>query len=1298
MRNQYLGKWFISFFLLGLGLAQAVSAASYSFTTWIAASYPTCTGGGGGYNGWSVTGSTWTCSGSVIFAAGDRVNPGTARTLNIEGGVTFFGGGGSSVGTATALVNIQTTYGEIRSNGTVTFYGNLTTTSGAINLTSPQVTQNVSGGGTVDISSGTVTGSVSAKNNLTLSNSISIGGSVSSQNGAISMSGGSVGGGVSASNAITLTNSVDVGGNVKSNNGTVALTGGAVAGSVRSDCCVVKTTNVDIGNGVSSGSNTVEINGGVIAGAISSAGGAGVLIKNAEVSSGSITATNVPILIDNSSIGDVGVPVVVTGNNTVTISNHSIVYGSVTAAQSWSALTISSDSRVYGVCSTNSSASNASPDKEYAYLYCTADLSAGQCARPSSIPSGVVVTCYCDDFSRGTLNPSPIFNADWLVSTSDTTGVLPRIVNSSYLRLTENTEKNAKAVTVPGYFPAAGNYISIEFRHYAYAGGDGADGMAVVLSDYAQPAKPGAFGGSLGYAQKGESPKSDCTTAGGCAGFQGGWLGVAIDEFGGFRTNDEGRSGGANSRVRDIVAIRGSGSGQTGYNYLYGTDALTPDIDSGSKSTSRRPGDFYQVVVDARQPSTTKVSVRRDATTSNRSAYQYIVPEFNVYQIDKNQAPLPNNWKVSFTGSTGASTNYHEIDQVRICAQTYNPPSTGIAKDFAIIDEGYGFPQLSSENYITGHLYTKLQGVPFKLNVAAVNALNQIDSTYPGTPTLKIVDNEDGVCQFVGSGQCSAACRAKPAISYCGAGAASCSQVLNFKSATNKGQVQTADFVINRAFKRLAVVVADSNTSACSVDSFSVRPQWIDSVTSSLEVGNGKKIKAGVSSTETITAVISGVGNVDSGYSGVLSIDESGFVPELPATEKGVVKFNPVKFPSAVSSLGKAQSTLVTDVKYDEVGSLVMQQQDDYSAIYDDTWTGIDSASDKGDCVIGSFSNGKDSSGKYGCNIGLRSSVTLGRFIPDHFEVSAVTLDPRPAAGCTGGVSNFSYMDEEMRLSFTLVAMNASSGVTRNYGGALAKLALKPDMSTLNPGAANFSPGFSALSDRLTARSFDPVVWPTPGTNSGKVALSGFVSITSLNGPSQARARPDGPYEDLRIGIAPVDADGVQLANYDVDMDNSGANERLLLAKTRVRFGILRMFTNYGSELLSLNIPIEARYWNGAGFILNKDDACTIPALAATNVAWTPEGTSLSPLLKSLQPGKGEIVLPTPDKSKRSAFSVCLDISSDNSCKVGVGGAQASFGYLTGPWDGSGRYDRDPSARAVFGLNRGPYLYYRENY
>ncbi|MEI7613217.1 MAG: hypothetical protein WCK63_09925, partial [Betaproteobacteria bacterium] len=118
------------------------------------------------------------------------------------------------------------------------------------------------------------------------------------------------------------------------------------------------------------------------------------------------------------------------------------------------------------------------------------------CTQPSNTPSGLTLSCVCDTFTRPSLQPSTIFNSNWIVSTSDSTGILPSIVNSGYLRLTNNTGNNAKAATVPGIFPASGNYISVEFQHFAY-NGSGADGIALTLSDYSIPAVPGAYGGSL---------------------------------------------------------------------------------------------------------------------------------------------------------------------------------------------------------------------------------------------------------------------------------------------------------------------------------------------------------------------------------------------------------------------------------------------------------------------------------------------------------------------------------------------------------------------------------------------------------------------------------------------------------------------------------------------------------------------------------------------------------------------------------------------------------------------------------
>jgi MSHA biogenesis protein MshQ len=202
------------------------------------------------------------------------------------------------------------------------------------------------------------------------------------------------------------------------------------------------------------------------------------------------------------------------------------------------------------------------------------------CAPPSNIPAGVSVTCQCDTFNRASLNPSTIFNGNWLVNSSGTTTVYPYINQTTgLLRLTESSGNNATSATVPGIFPAAGNYISVEFQQYAY-NGSGADGIAVTLSDYSVPPVPGAFGGSLGYAQKT-----------GINGFAGGWVGIALDEYGNFENGGEGRYGGisASTLYPQSVGVRGSGAGAgngtPNYPWLSGATALNPGIDNRTSTT-----------------------------------------------------------------------------------------------------------------------------------------------------------------------------------------------------------------------------------------------------------------------------------------------------------------------------------------------------------------------------------------------------------------------------------------------------------------------------------------------------------------------------------------------------------------------------------------------------------------------------------------------------------------------------------------------------------------------------------------
>ncbi|RWT79728.1 DUF6701 domain-containing protein [Aeromonas caviae] len=278
----------------------------------------------------------------------------------------------------------------------------------------------------------------------------------------------------------------------------------------------------------------------------------------------------------------------------------------------------------------------------------------------SSINDNVItppLSCFNDDFSASTLSNS------WVVASSSG-NFTPAIVNGR-LGMTQASTRQSTSATYQRLFPAANNLVTIEFDHYAY-GGNGADGMAVVLSDAKITPQPGAFGGPLGYGFKT-----------GVNGFAGGWLGVGIDEYGNF----SGEGGSTNKgRRQQAVAVRGSGSGTSGYNYLKGTcndgssnttgNCLSPTVDSGSDGN--RPH-RYRLTVDSRTSGQSLVKVERNTG----SGYSTLIGSFNAAG-QSGQAAIPENLLLSLTGSTGDLTNAHQIDNVRICALKSNPVGTQI--------------------------------------------------------------------------------------------------------------------------------------------------------------------------------------------------------------------------------------------------------------------------------------------------------------------------------------------------------------------------------------------------------------------------------------------------------------------------------------------------------------------------------------------------------------------------------------------------------------------------------------------
>ncbi len=604
------------------------SAADYSFYWYFG--YGTnapCTGT------WYYDSGTFSCSGAVSLNSGDTLTadwPLGDVAVSASGGFTLRG---NVIGTSNRSVSLNSGYSPLTATGTNTVYGSIASTSGAISLTTTTVNGAVEAGtggvtlvrsavsgtllssGATNITDTSISGTARINNNLTASGTTFK--STLTVTGTSLLSASTLEANLVNGGDVTATNGTVIAGSVSNSYGTILVEGGRVGGSVTGQTIVGNAAV--FGGSLAASAGAVTVTGGSVAGAISS-NCCQITLTNTTVT-GNVTATNNNIVLSRTTL---------TGNMSTTNEvrlDDSVVNGNVTAA-TWGNTTITGtgSSHVYGVCTP------------------TATTPANLCDGPVT-PS--CLTTSADTFARSLLGN------DWVVTSRSGTFGTPRIVNGR-LRMTDDTGDASTAATVQRTFPAANNLITVTFKYFGYSNKSnrGADGMALILSDASVTPQPGAFGGSLGYAQKVGIP-----------GFAGGWLGIGLDEFGNYSNPTEGRVGGVGSRS-DAVAIRGSGSSE--YAYLTGTGSLATGIDNGSATSTPSPGHLYRITVDSRTPGKTLVKVERD-TGGTGNNYTTLIAPYDV-RTNSGQGAVPKDFMLSFTGSTGGNVNIHELDDLQVCA------------------------------------------------------------------------------------------------------------------------------------------------------------------------------------------------------------------------------------------------------------------------------------------------------------------------------------------------------------------------------------------------------------------------------------------------------------------------------------------------------------------------------------------------------------------------------------------------------------------------------------------------------
>jgi autotransporter-associated beta strand protein len=230
-----------------------------------------------------------------------------------------------------------------------------------------------------------------------------------------------------------------------------------------------------------------------------------------------------------------------------------------------------------------------------------------------------------------------------------------------WLRLTENSQNQSTYALLDTSIFSVNAQIQIEME-YAFWNGSGADGITFFLVDGSMNEttfSPGAYGGSLGYAQK------DAAAGGGTAipGMPGGYLGFGLDNFGNYSNPTEGRVGGPSSRP-NAVAVRGPES--SGYAYIAGATLNSygqMDFPSSTTRPNQTGADYrsFRVTLDANNQLLVEMKFGAN------SAYR------NVFTADLSIYDRPEYFKLGFTGATGDSTEIHEIRNLKVTTTPWQP-------------------------------------------------------------------------------------------------------------------------------------------------------------------------------------------------------------------------------------------------------------------------------------------------------------------------------------------------------------------------------------------------------------------------------------------------------------------------------------------------------------------------------------------------------------------------------------------------------------------------------------------------
>lgn len=208
------------------------------------------------------------------------------------------------------------------------------------------------------------------------------------------------------------------------------------------------------------------------------------------------------------------------------------------------------------------------------------------------------------------------------------------------------------------------------------------------------------------------------------------------------------------------------------------------------------------------------------------------------------------------------------------------------------------------------------------------------------------------------------------------------------------------------------------------------------------------------------------------------------------------------------------------------------------------------------------------------------TSDSIGRFIPDHFDVQVTDngiLEQKIS-------SNFTYIGQTMNYltqpNLKITAENLDNNTTKNYEGDFAKLTAD-NLDFIEPDSDNTTTGSNGTFLDITSNIFTGTI--TAFTDG--IATYTFSASDNFTYTREENSKISYFSSDIRIPLDNIsDSDGVK-GKTPLPVINLGS--------AKMKYGALDIENNYGPETESLILPIKILYWNNNQWELNTEDSET---------------------------------------------------------------------------------------------------------